>query len=61
MSKNLYVVLYDFTSASEKALKYALFLAKNVSVEICLIHFASDKNKAEKCSKDFIHFIMVFE
>ncbi|MBB77738.1 MAG: hypothetical protein CL844_01905 [Crocinitomicaceae bacterium] len=53
MGKNLYVVLYDFTSASEKALKYALFLAKHVSVEIRLIHFANDKNKAEESSKDF--------
>ena len=55
MSKNLYVVLYDFTSASEKALKYALFLAKHVSVEIRLIHFASDKHKAEKPINEIIY------
>lgn len=43
MSKNIYVVLYDFTPAADKAVQYALFLAKNVHTEIKLLHLAADK------------------
>lgn len=44
MSKNLYMVPYDFTPISQKALEYALHLGKHVHTEIKLIHLA--KNKA---------------
>jgi len=45
MSKNLYIVPYDFTPVSEKALQYALFLGKHVHTEIQLLHLSSDKVK----------------
>jgi nucleotide-binding universal stress UspA family protein len=45
MSKNLYLVPYDFTPVSDKALEYALFLAKKVHTEIRLLHLAPDKPK----------------
>ena len=45
MSKNLYIVPYDFTPISEKALEYALFLGKKVHTEIRLLHLAADKAK----------------
>lgn len=43
--KNLYIVPYDFTPVSEKALEYALFLGKHVHTEILLLHLAPDKPK----------------
>jgi nucleotide-binding universal stress UspA family protein len=43
MSKNLYIVPYDFTPVSQKALDYALFLGKHVQTEIQLLHLAKDK------------------
>lgn len=45
MSKNLYIVPYDFTPVSEKALEYALFLGSKVHTEIQLLHLAADKAK----------------
>lgn len=45
MSKNLYIVPYDFTPVSEKALEYALFLGKHVHTEILLLHLSPDKAK----------------
>jgi len=45
MSKNLYIVPYDFTEVSEKALEYALHLGKHVAAEIQLVHLAKDKAK----------------
>lgn len=45
MSKNLYMVPYDFTETSQKALEYALHIGKHVHTEIQLLHLASDKNK----------------
>ena len=45
MSKNLYIVPFDFTPVSEKALEYALFLGSKVSTEIRLLHLAADKPK----------------
>ncbi len=43
MSKNLYMVPYDFTPISQKALEYALHLGKHVHTEIKLIHLAKNK------------------
>ena len=43
MSKNLYMVPYDFTPISQKALEYALHLGKHVHTEIKLIHLAKDR------------------
>lgn len=45
MSKNLYIVPYDFTEASEKALQYALHIGQKVRAEIRLLHLAPDKAK----------------
>lgn len=43
MSKKLYLVLYDFTPVSEKALAYALHLGKSVEIEIKLVHLAENR------------------
>lgn len=45
MSKNLYIVPYDFTPVSRKALDYALYLGSKVHTEIKLLHLANDKAK----------------
>lgn len=45
MSKNLYIVPYDFTPVSEKALAYALHLGKHVETEIKVVHLAKSKAK----------------
>jgi len=45
MSKNLYIVPYDFTAVTEKALEYAIHLGKRVNAEILIVHLASDKAK----------------
>ncbi len=37
MSKNLYIVPYDFSPVSEKAVEYALFLGRHVATEIQLV------------------------
>lgn len=43
MSKNLYVVPYDFTPVTDKALSYALYLGKYVDVEIRIMHIAASQ------------------
>lgn len=48
MSKNLYIVPYDFTEAGQKALDYALFLGKNVQTEVKLIYIADSRPKGIK-------------
>lgn len=48
MSKNLYIVPYDFTPVSEKALEYALFLGGKVRTEIKLLNIAPDKPEGKK-------------
>ncbi|GAB5418702.1 MAG: hypothetical protein Crog4KO_04590 [Crocinitomicaceae bacterium] len=48
MSKNLYIVPYDFTPVSEKALEFALFLGSKVRTEIKLLNVAADKPKGMK-------------
>lgn len=45
MSKNLYIVPYDFTPVADQAVKYALFLAEKVHTEIKLLHLVPDKAK----------------
>ena len=45
MSKNLYIVPYDFSPVSEKAVEYALFLGSHIATEIRLVHLAADKAK----------------
>ena len=45
MSKNLYIVPYDFSPVSEKAVEYALFLGRHVATEIQLVHLVADKAK----------------
>jgi len=43
MSRNLYIVPYDFTEVGDKALEYALFLGKKVRTEIQLLHLSADR------------------
>ena len=45
MSSNLYIVPYDFTPVTEKALEYAIHLGKRVHAEILIVHLAADKPK----------------
>lgn len=45
MSKNLYIVPYDFTPITQNALDYALFLGNKVHTEIMLLHIAPSKEK----------------
>lgn len=45
MSKNLYIVPYDFTPITRNALEYALFLGTKVHTEIMLLHIAPSKEK----------------
>lgn len=45
MSKNLYIVPYDFTVVTEKALEYAIHLGNRVNAEILIVHLATDKPK----------------
>lgn len=51
MSKNLYIVPYDFTPVTEKALQYALHLGKKVHTEIQLLHCAASKPKGLAAQK----------
>lgn len=52
MSKNLYIVPYDFSPVSEKAVEYALFLGSHIATEIRLVHLAADKAKGMARVKD---------
>ena len=45
MSKNLYIVPFDFSPVSDKALEYAIHLGKHVETEIQIVHLAKDKAK----------------
>jgi len=45
MSSNLYIVPFDFTPVSQKALEYALFLGSKIRTEIKLLNVAADKQK----------------
>ena len=53
MSNNLYIVPYDFTPVSDKAVQYALFLGGHIATEIRLVHFTTDNVKAIKSTKEF--------
>ena len=44
MSSNLYIVPFDFSPVSEKALEYAIHLGKHVETEIKILHLSKDKN-----------------
>ncbi len=52
MGKNLYIVPYDFTPVTDKAVEYALFLGQKVSTEIRLLHIAKNKASAIKKVKE---------
>jgi len=43
MSKNLYIVPYDFTQTSDVALSYAMHICKNVEAEVRILHLISSK------------------
>ena len=47
MGKNLYLVPYDFTEVTDKAVEYALHLGKFVNAEIRIMHLAPDKAKGQ--------------
>lgn len=46
MSKNLYMVPFDFTEVGQKALDYTLAMASYVALEIKILHIAKDKSSA---------------
>jgi nucleotide-binding universal stress UspA family protein len=43
MSKNIYLVLHDFTPVGDAALDYAMSISSNLSAEIKLVNLVSDK------------------
>ncbi len=51
MSRNLYIVPYDFTPVGDKALEYALFLGKKVRTEIQLLHVSADRAQGMKAKE----------
>lgn len=53
MSNNLYIVPYDFTPVSDKAVQYALFLGGHIATEIRLVHFATNESEVIKRRKEF--------
>jgi nucleotide-binding universal stress UspA family protein len=44
MSRNLYLVAYDFSSVGDAAIQYGLHLAKYVNVELVVFHVAKSKS-----------------
>lgn len=46
MSKNLYIVLHDFTEIGDTALSYALHIGKHVHTDILLLHVVDEEKKA---------------
>jgi nucleotide-binding universal stress UspA family protein len=50
MSKNIYLVPYDFSAVGDTALLYAMHLGKKVKTEVLLLHLASSKAEAMKAS-----------
>ena len=47
MSKNLYIVLHDFTEIGDTALGYALNIAEHVHIDIELLHVVNNSSKEE--------------
>ena len=45
MSKNLYIVPYDFTPVADKAVEYAIHIGKRIETEIRLVHLDVNKEK----------------
>ncbi len=45
MSKNLYIVLHDFTEIGDTALNYALHIAEHVHTDIELLHVVNSSSK----------------
>ena len=50
MSKNLYIVPYDFTSVGDSALNFAIHLGEKVDVEIVLLYIVKSKSDAVQAS-----------
>lgn len=61
MSKNLYIVPYDFTPVGDAAVKYALHMGKHVQTEIMLLHLAASKGDAMKANMKLDAVIERFE
>lgn len=61
MSKNLYIVPYDFTPVTDAAVKYALHMGKRVQTEIMLLHLAGSKSDAMKASAKLDSVIAAFD
>ncbi len=51
MSKNLYIVLHDFTEIGDTALEYALHIANHVHTDIELLHVVNTSSKEEQAHK----------
>ena len=50
MSKNVYIVLHDFTEIGETALDYALHIGKHVHTDIKLLHVVNDDSKVHNAT-----------
>ena len=51
MSKNLYIVPYDFTPITQNALEYALFLGERVHTEIMILNIADSEDKSREMAQ----------
>jgi|TARA_R110000737_G_scaffold223373_2_gene238374 nucleotide-binding universal stress UspA family protein len=57
MSKNLYIVLHDFTEIGDTALDYALHLAKHVHTDIKMMHVVNDSSKEIQATSKLMEII----
>ncbi len=57
MSKNLYIVLHDFTDIGDTALDYAMHIANHVHIDIKLMHVVNDKSKETQATSKLMSII----
>ncbi len=57
MSKNLYIVLHDFTDIGDAALDYALHIANHVHIDIKLMHVVNEADKEIQATSKLMEII----
>jgi len=57
MSKNLYIVLHDFTDIGDAALDYALHIANHLHIDIKLMHVVNDSAKEIQATSKLMEII----
>lgn len=61
MSKNLYIVPFDFSPVGEAAIKYALHIGQHVRAEIKVLHLAASRGDALKANQKIDAILAKFE